>query len=341
MGDFNGDGRQDVAIHNSGTGVVYVYVTAASIPDGAGVNVNAAESAALTTLPAGAVVMGVGDFNGDGRADVLVQDASGNLVALVSDAGVTPGNPVGLDATKTGFITNPPAGWSVLSVADADGDGNADVYVGHTDGSVYTYITILNAGTPNANPAASGAPVSAPAGWTINTVGDMNGDGRSDMVAANSVLSGTMGHQLYTFITAVGGISVDGAASGTSGEYPDGYVCCVAGEFTPATDSNDLGIVGAATNPGLTYIYAMGADGFTVDAGSSAANVTLPANWEAAGLGDFNNDGIADLLANNTATGGLLVFLASGPGGVSGSPFLTNLPGGWTTAQFQGMGVTD
>ncbi len=338
MGDFNGDGKQDVAILDSVSGSVYVYVTASTI--GTGASIDIAESGFLVALPAGATIQGVGDFNGDAHADLLVLDASGNLVALVSDGTVVGGSPVALDQTLTGYLTTPPVGWFVQSVADANGDGNADVYVGHADGSVYVYITALAAGVPGVDALNSGLPVILPPLWSLGVVGDMNGDGLSDMVAKNDAAGPS--HQLFTFISAAGGISVNGAASGSPGAYPDGYDCCAAGDYTPpATNGSDLAIVGLTTNPGLTYVYVLGADGFTIDVGASASNVVLPADWVPEGMGNFNDDGIADLLASNTVTGQLLVFLADGPGGVLSVPFLTTMPTGWAVPQFQGMGVTD
>ena len=338
MGDFNGDGKQDVAILDSATLGVYVYVTASTI--GAGASLDTAESGFLVALPAGATIKGVGDFNGDAHADLLVLDGGGNLVALVSDSAVAAGSPVALDAALTGYLTTPPAGWFVESVADANGDGNADVYVGNADGSVYVYITALTGSVPGVDAGNSGRPVVLPPSWSLGVVGDMNGDGLSDMVARNDTPGAT--HALYTFISAAGGTSVNGAASGSPGAYPDGYDCCAAGDFTPpAADGSDLAIVGLTTNPGLTYVYALGTDGFTINAGTSAANVALPGGWEPEGLGNFNDDEIADLLASNTGTGQLLVFLSGGPGSVTSVPFLTTMPAGWAVPQFQGMGVAD
>ena len=344
MGDFNGDGRQDVLIFDSGTGALYVYVTASGINGGAGAaNVDTAESGLLTTLPAGVSVEGVGDFNNDGRADVLVQDASGNLPVLVNDNTVAAGNPVALDAAKTGFITNPPAGWEVLGAADANDDGNADVYVtdnGGVGGSVFTYITQASAGgTPSLDGTVGGSPIGLPAGWMMSVVGDLNGDGLSDMMASNTASTGT-GNQVYTFITAAGGVTVDGGASGNPGEVPTGWGCCAAGNLTTGNASNDFAVVDESGAPGAIYVYALNDDGISVDAGASAASVVLPAGWDVAGLGDFNNDGIADTLAANT-DGSLLVYLNSGPGTVTGAAFLTQMPAGWSTADFQGMSANE
>jgi hypothetical protein len=337
MGDFNGDGRQDVLIFDSGTGALYVYVTASGISGVAGnVNVDVAESGLLTTLPAGVSVKGVGDFNNDGRADVLVQDASGNLPVLVSDASVAAGSPVALDAALTGFIVQPPAGFEVLGAADANDDGNADVYVIDGGGIVFTYITsATEGGEPSLDGTVGGSPIGLPAGWTMSVVGDLNGDGLSDMMASNTASTGT-GNQIYNFITAPGGITVDAAASGNPGEVPTGWGCCGAGNLTTGNASNDFAVVNESGSPGAIYVYALDDDGVTVNVGTSAASVVLPAGWDIAGLGDFNNDGIADTLAANT-DGSLLVYLNTGPGSVSGAAFLTQMPANWSVPDFQGM----
>ena len=335
MGDFNGDGRTDVLVTDSATGQVYVYITAAGIPTTA--NVDIAESSLLTTLPAGAAVKGVGDFNSDDHADILVETSAAGLAVLLGDATVGAGASAAL--TSASFFVGLPVGWSVSGVGDANDDGMADVLVTHTDGTVYTYITELPAGAPQASAAASGLPVKLPVGWGVSTVGDLNGDGRSDFVAqgpSSGVIS-----PLYNFITGVGGIAVDQAASDSPGGVPDGYGCCAAGDTTPATVSSDLAIIDeTGSNPGLTYVYVTNADGVSFDAAASTNNVVLPAGWTVEGFADFNNDGIADTLAVNT-DGAMIVFLNSGPGSVVDSPFLTSLPAGWATANYAGMSAAE
>jgi hypothetical protein len=233
-------------------------------------------------------------------------------------------------------------------VADANDDGNADVYVIDTQGapnaSVYTYITQAAVGEmPSLDAAGSGSPVGLPAGWVMSVVGDLNGDGRSDMMASNTVANGA-GNQVYTFITAAGGVTVDVGASGNPGAVPTGWGCCAAGNLTAGNASNDFAVVnesGAGVPAGLIYVYALNDDGISVDVGASAASVGLPAGWDVAGLGDFNNDGIADTLAANT-DGSLLVYLNTGPGTVSGAAFLTQMPGGWSAPDFlQGMSANE
>ncbi len=359
MGDFNGDGRQDVLIYDSASRRLYVYVTAAGIAAGVP-SVDTAQSALLAVLASGVSVVGVGDFNADGRADVLTETDTRDLVVLVNDSSVAPGSPVALDDTKTGSIVTPPAEFSVIGVADANDDGNADIYVtnsGGVGGTVYTYMTSASVGgMPSLNSPASGSPFGGGASlatWSASVVGDLNGDGRSDVMMSNTVLGVGGGNTAYTFITAADGISVNAAASGSIGGTPAGWGCCAAGNFTTGNASNDLIIVNenasvpSGAQMGATFVYALNDDGVTVNTGTSAASVVLPANFEVAGLGDFNNDGFADTLVVNTSPdpaaggGSLFVFLNSGPGTVDGAVFMTQMGVGWSAPDFQGMSAIE
>ena len=76
VGDFNGDGRLDLAIANQGGNSVTVL-----LGDGSGGFTPMSGSPfPAGTQPASLVV---GDFNGDGRADLAIADAGGNNVTVL------------------------------------------------------------------------------------------------------------------------------------------------------------------------------------------------------------------------------------------------------------------
>ena len=68
-----------------------------------------------------------------------------------------------------------------------------------------------------------------------------------------------------------------------------------------------------------------------------------PAGWKIIGTGDFNGDGIGDLIYENTSTGELRDWILSNAG-VASNIVLGSIPSGWTlvgTGDFNGDGISD
>lgn len=119
VGDFNKDGKPDLAIANYGSNNVTVllgngsgwFTAAAGSPFAAGAN------------PAS---VAVGDFGGDGRQDLALANYAGNSVTvLLSDGSggftAAPGSPF---ATGTGPVS--------VAVRDFNGDGRADLAIANS-----------------------------------------------------------------------------------------------------------------------------------------------------------------------------------------------------------------
>ena len=67
---------------------------------------------------------GVGDFNGDGRKDVLWRNASGEVAAWFMNGTAIAGSG---DLTSGGVAVKPGATWSIAGIGDFNHDGNSDV----------------------------------------------------------------------------------------------------------------------------------------------------------------------------------------------------------------------
>jgi hypothetical protein len=292
VGDFNGDGHLDLAVSNfglDGGGTVSVL-----LGNGDG-SFQAAQNYAVGWSVGwrnqGTSSVAVGDFNGDGKLDLVVANAGGNNASVLLGKG---------DGTFQA-APNYSAGSTSLNVAvgDFNGDGILDLAVanaGTTPGFQGTVSIFLGNGDGTLRAAVNYA-----VGHTsiCVAVGDFNRDGILDLVVSNyssKSVSVLLGNGDGTFRAAV--------------DYPAGnnpYSVTVA-------DFNRDGIPDlAVTNSvqGQVSILLGNGDG-TFQAAQSYLVGTRPTS---VAVGDFNGDGIADLVVTNNATvGGVSVLLGNGDG---------------------------
>lgn len=161
VGDFNADGRDDVAGRaNTGTWVV-------GLSDGTQF---ATSGFGAWSTTAGFGNVQTGDFNGDGRADIAGLAANGRWVVGLSDSSRFAMSSFGIWSTTAGFGN--------ILTGDFNGDGRTDIaalsasgkwVVGLSDGSRFAFSVF--------------AQWSTTAGFGNIRVGDFNGDGRSDIAA--------------------------------------------------------------------------------------------------------------------------------------------------------------
>ena len=89
-------------------------------------------------------IVGVGDFNGDGKADILWQNSTSGEVYIWLMNGTT--------ITSQGSPGTVSSAWSIQGVGDYNGDGKADVLWRNTSGEVYVWemngLTIASQGSP-------------------------------------------------------------------------------------------------------------------------------------------------------------------------------------------------
>ncbi len=180
--DFNGDGSDDLLWYERTTGVLGTWIL-----DGT-TNVVKRMDLARTIPhilgrlgePIGPQVMGTGDFNGDGRSDVLLYDQGTGVVSYwIMDSF---GNVVGtqeLSQKRLGTL-----GFTIKGTGDFNNDGYLDVlWYNATTGNVAAWL-LDGAGTVISGlETLQTAPASS--GWALVGTGDFNGDHNVDLLWAN------------------------------------------------------------------------------------------------------------------------------------------------------------
>ncbi|MDB5322051.1 MAG: hypothetical protein JWN40_3682 [Phycisphaerales bacterium] len=241
-----------------------------------------------------AVSMLTGDFNADGRADVLTTNsAPAGVTVLLGNGDGTFGAPLtsSLGAVSPGSrYTGSQAGTS--AVGDFNGDGRLDVSVMAGNNA----ITLMGNGD-----GTFGAPLTTLLGFAPSrmSTGDVNGDGITDLLAANT--TGTVS-------------VVIGAGDGTFAA-PVEYAAGPQAQDVKAVDLNHDGkqdlVVADAVSAGTVSTLMGNGDG-TFQAYHSYAAFSAPYRMT---IGDYNGDGNQDVAVANSYTSSCITILLGNPDG--------------------------
>ena len=365
-GDVNGDGRADLLIgapetdfnEREQSGSLYVLFGGShrgeidlAAFDSFGYRIDGAES----TDGLASAAAGISDVNGDRRADMIIgapfadnndrRDSGSAYVVLGKAATATVDLAVaGAHLRIDGGEIRGGAGWSVGGAGDVNGDGRRDVILGSPfasrngrslSGSAHVVFGRPSAGVVDlAAPGAAAFRIDGPApgdvvfggaGWSVAGAGDVNGDGRADVIVGVPFFDANRREDSGSAYVIFGKATpepVDLAALGTRGFRIDGAAAgdlagvAVAGLGDVNADGRADVIVGAeqadnsGDDAGSVYVVygrpgsapvdlgTLGTRGVRID-GELADDL---AGWSVARAGDVNRDGTPDVLVGAHAS---------------------------------------
>jgi hypothetical protein len=284
VADLNHDGKLDLVVNSVGQGVFVL------LGNGDG----SFQDPVNVFTSTGNVSFAMGDFNGDGNQDLVVADESQQNVTVLLGNG--DGSFVLGSTVATGL-----EGLGGIVAGDFNGDGRLDFAT--ADSEVSGLHLFLGNGDGTFQPGAVYAPAGsdAEAGLSNLTALDLNNDGRLDLLAESGGGLGDNGSTTNIFLALADGSFRAARMYGvTSGPYK-------AARFVNAADLNRDGrpdIVGVGYSTGRPFVLLNRGDGtfansveydFLTDSQRQQGFVPDVTDFI---VGDFNNDGIPDLLAD-------------------------------------------
>jgi Ca2+-binding RTX toxin-like protein len=305
-----------------------------------------ANAAATTTLTPMKDAGFTGDFNGDGKADVLIRNDNGTLGTWFLN---------GTTLASGGTISALDNSWSVVGVADFGGDGKSDILLRNTGNTLVLWS--MNGTAITSGPALTSIP---DASWNVAATADFTGDGKADILWRNdsgalavwtmngpAILAGpgiasAPGKEWH--VAGTGDFNGDSKSDilwrhdngGCAMWLMDGAnVLAGPGLSSPPLEFHVAGILDVngdgkddilwRHDNGLVHVWAMNGPGLL-----GYGDIGAPDNsWQIVGTGDFNGDNRDDILWRNTS-GQLAEWQLLG-NTISGGGNINVLPTDWKT----------
>lgn len=215
-----------------------------------------------------------GDFNGDGKSDILWYNQLTGASTLWRS---------GNRSTRQALWTVADLDWRIVAVGDFGGDGKSDIFWNNRNTGANTVWKSADRSTRQTLPSTSSV------NWQVAGAGDFNGDAKSDILWRNRA---TGANSIW--------LSANKATPRSLSSSDLNMKVAGIGDFNG--DGKD-DILWRNVVTGANAIWRSASTG-SIQAVDSVTDLA----WQLAGVGDYDGDARADIFWRNTATGANVVW---------------------------------
>ena len=291
MGDLDGDGKPDIVVTNNGAATISVFhntSTSGSVSFAAKVDLSTG------TAP---FRLAIGDIDGDGKPDIAVTNNSANTVSVLRNTSVSGSISASSFAAKVDFTTA--ATPADIAVVDVDGNSAPDLVVTTTGAnSISVLRNTASPGTVDSGSFAAKVDFSTGTSPDDMRIGDVDGDGKPDVIAANA---GATTMSILRNTSTSGTVSFAGKVDFSTTNAPVGLgTGDVDGDGKP-----DIAVSNGTTNQVLVFHNTSTSGSVTLAAAVGFSTGTGPRDIAVV---DMDGDGKPDISVANLTTNNISVF---------------------------------
>jgi FG-GAP-like repeat/IPT/TIG domain/FG-GAP repeat len=180
IADLDGDGKIDLAVANGGSNTVSVFRNTSFI----GVITTGSYASKVDfTTGSNPFSISIGDLDGDGKPDLAVVNVFSMTISLFRNTSAVGSITSGSFANKVDFATGSIP--NSVSIDDLDGDGKPDLALLNGGNKVSVFQNTSSIGSITTGSFASKVDFTTGTSPQSVSIGDLDGDGKPDLVVAN------------------------------------------------------------------------------------------------------------------------------------------------------------